>query len=102
MVKKLKITVPIVIHGFSKKQAVANELLASGCYISFGKYLLQNPELESVFKSMPMDRFFLETDTAQQGIEVVYALAARYKGIPMAALQKQINTNFEAVFKTNK
>ncbi|TRX37595.1 TatD family hydrolase [Flavobacterium restrictum] len=102
IVKQLKITVPIVIHGFSKKQALVNELLASGCYISFGKYLLQNPELESVFKSMPMDRFFLETDTAQQGIEVVYALAARYKGIPMAALQQQINTNFEAVFKINK
>ena len=47
---RLQITVPIVIHGFSKKEQLAKQLLDNGFYISFGKYLLLNPELESVFK----------------------------------------------------
>ena len=81
IIKKLKISVPILIHGFSKSEQLAKQLLDNGFYISFGKYLLLNPELELVFKSIPNDRFFLETDTVEKGIEAVYELAAKYKGI---------------------
>jgi TatD DNase family protein len=91
-----------LIHGFSKKEQLAKQLLDNGFYISFGKYLLLNPELESVFKSMPDDRFFLETDTVEEGIQEVYALAAKYKGITIEAIQKQVNSNFETVFKQIK
>ncbi|MES2851968.1 MAG: TatD family hydrolase, partial [Bacteroidota bacterium] len=61
--KKMNITVPMLIHGFSKNAQVAKQLLDNGFYISFGKYLLLNKELETVFKSVPDNRFFLETDT---------------------------------------
>jgi TatD DNase family protein len=97
--KRLKITVPMLIHGFSKNKQVAKELIDNGFYISFGKYLLRNPELETVFQSIPNDRFFLETDTVEEGIEEVYALAARYKNWYMDELQQQIKSNFAAVFK---
>lgn len=99
IIKKLKITVPIVIHGFSKSEQLAKQLLDNGFYISFGKYLLLNPELELVFKSMPNDRFFLETDTVEEGIEAVYELAAKYKGISMEEMQNLVNDNFANVFK---
>jgi len=56
---RLNITVPLLIHGFSKNEQIAKQLIDNGFYISFGKYLLQNPELESVFKSIPYNRFFL-------------------------------------------
>ncbi|TRX32225.1 TatD family deoxyribonuclease [Flavobacterium sp. ZT3R18] len=98
--KRLKITVPMIIHGFSKNKQVAKELIDNGFYISFGKYLLRNPELESVFVSIPNDRFFLETDTVEEGIEEVYALAAQYKKWSMEELRQQIKSNFAAVFKT--
>lgn len=97
--KRLKITVPMLIHGFSKNKQVAKELIDNGFYISFGKYLLRNPELETVFQSIPNDRFFLETDTVEEGIEEVYALAAQYKKWSMDELQQQIKSNFAAVFK---
>ncbi|HKO78511.1 MAG TPA: TatD family hydrolase [Flavobacterium sp.] len=97
--KRLKITVPMLIHGFSKNKQVAKELIDNGFYISFGKYLLRNPELEAVFQSIPNDRFFLETDTVEEGIEEVYALAARYKKWNMDELQQQIKSNFAAVFR---
>jgi TatD DNase family protein len=41
-----------------------------------------NPELESVFKSIPDDKIFLETDTISENIAAVYELAAN-KGISM-------------------
>jgi TatD DNase family protein len=97
--KRLKITAPMIIHGFSKNKQVAKELIDNGFYISFGKYLLRNPELESVFVSIPNDRFFLETDIVEEGIEEVYALAAQYKKWSMDELQQQIKSNFAAVFE---
>ncbi len=96
--KRLNITVPMLIHGFSKNEQVAKQLIDAGFYISFGKYLLRNPELESVFKSIPNDRFFLETDTIEEGIREVYALAAKYKGLDLIELQDIINVNYKTVF----
>jgi TatD DNase family protein len=98
--KKLKISVPFLIHGFSKNEQVAKELLANGCYISFGKYLLRMPQLESVFKNMPNNRFFLETDTDEQTIQEVYELAARYKGLTIPQIQELVTINFSTIFGT--
>ena len=97
--KKMKLTVPCIIHGFSKNEKVAQSLLSNGFYISFGKYLLQNPALEAVFRQVPEDRFFLETDTIQNGIEAVYDLAAKYKNMTVNQLQIEINKNVTTVFK---
>jgi TatD DNase family protein len=96
--KRLKITVPILIHGFSKKEQLAKQLIDAGFYLSFGKSLLENPALESVFKSIPNDRFFLETDTVNEGIQDVYALAAKYKNSDIEYLQHLIEVNYKTVF----
>ena len=96
--KRLKITVPMLIHGFSKKVELAKQLIDNGFYISFGKYLLRNQDLESVFKSIPNNRFFLETDTIEEGIEAVYALASKYKNIGIEELQQLIELNYKTVF----
>lgn len=100
--KKYNPTVPMIIHGFSKSKPLAKQLVEQGFYLSFGKYLLQNPELESVFESVPNDRFFLETDTTSASIETVYEVAARYKKLSAAVIQNQIQHNFNQVFQTNK
>ena len=98
---RLQISVPIIIHGFSKNQQVAKQLIDNGLYLSFGKYLLRNPELESVFQSIPNDRFFLETDTIEETLQEVYILAAKYKNIPIEDLKEIVNSNFNSVFKSN-
>ena len=97
--KKMAISVPMIIHGFSKNKETAEQLIANGFYISFGKYLLRNPELELVFKSIPKERLFLETDTIEEGIEAVYELAAKYRNIELAEMTTIINANFNTVFK---
>jgi len=99
--KRLKISVPMIVHGFSKNEQTAKQLLYNGFYLSFGKYLLRNPELESVFKSIPNDRFFLETDTIEENIADVYALAAKYKNRQLLDLQQQIKLNFKTVFESD-
>jgi len=95
---RLTISVPVVLHGFSKNEQTAQQLIANGCYLSFGKYLLRNPELKSVFLSVPNDRIFLETDTIEETLEEVYALAASYKGITVAEMQAITKANRLKVF----
>ncbi|WP_343694217.1 TatD family hydrolase [Flavobacterium sp.] len=96
--KKLKISVPMIIHGFSKNKQLAEQLIKDGFYISFGKYLLKNPDLKTAFENVPNDRFFLETDTIEEGIEQVYNLAAEYKKLNVKELQDIISSNFKRVF----
>lgn len=96
--KRLKISVPMVIHGFSKNKQIAKELVDNGFYLSFGKYLLRNPEMETVFLSVPNNQFFLETDMIEECIEDVYALASQYKNSTIDELQEIINNNFKKVF----
>ena len=96
--KRLKISVPIVIHGFSKSEQLAKQLIDNGFYLSFGKYLLRNKEMETVFKSIPNDKFFLETDTIEETLEEVYQKAALCKTISVEELQKMVEKNWETVF----
>ena len=103
---RLKISIPMVIHGFSKNEQVAKQLIDNGFYLSFGKYLMQSrsfgTEFEQVFKTIPNDKFFLETDTIEETLKEIYVLAAQYKNIEMTKLQEIINTNYDSVFKNLK
>ncbi len=100
--KKMKISVPLIIHGFSKNSQIANQLIKEGFYISFGKYLLRNPDLKTVFQKIPNDRFFLETDTIDENITEIYDLASEYKELTKKELKEIISSNFEDVFNMNE
>ncbi|MEO8533121.1 MAG: TatD family hydrolase [Flavobacterium sp.] len=96
--KKWKISVPMIIHGFSKNSQIADQLIKEGFYLSFGKYLLRNPELKIVFQKIPNDRFFLETDTVEETIKQVYELASKYKDLNNSELKDVISSTYKAVF----
>lgn len=93
--KQLKLTVPMIIHGFSKNAQVAESLIKNGFYLSFGKYLLLNADLASVLKTIPPNQLFLETDTIEQSIFEVYAKAEEILG---ASIKQQIEDNYYRVF----
>lgn len=97
--KKLNITVPMLIHGFSKNEKIAQQLIDNGFYLSFGKNLVQNSESKPIFQSIPEDKFFLETDTMEQKIQEVYTFAAKYKNVDVSIIQKIIAENYKKVFK---
>lgn len=97
--KKMKINVPMIIHGFSKNNQLAEQLIGAGFYLSFGKYLLKNPDLKSVFQNVPNDRFFLETDTIEESIKQVYELASNYKELKLKELESVISSNYRNAFE---
>ncbi|WP_125720925.1 TatD family hydrolase [Flavobacterium ustbae] len=97
--KNRNIKVPMIIHGFAKNNQLAQQLITAGFHLSFGKYLLKNPDLKAVFQNVPNDRFFLETDTIEESIQEVYDLAAEYKGINIKELQSIISSNYKSVFE---
>lgn len=96
--KRLKVDVPMVVHGFSKNEQVAKQLLDNGFYLSFGKYLLHNPELSEVFAGVPEDRFLLETDMIAETLAEVYDKAATARNMNLDTLTAQVATNFKRIF----
>lgn len=96
--KQLNLQVPMIIHGFSKSVELAEQLIGHGFYLSFGKYLLRNAAVQEVFAAMPENRLFLETDTIDEPISLVYETAARCRGITVPALGGMIESNYNDVF----
>ena len=96
--KEMKIENPMIIHGFSKNEQVAQTLLKNGFYLSFGKYLLRNPDLEKVFIFAPENQILLETDTIEESIYQVYEKAAAIKGISIEEMKAIVFTNFSKIF----
>ena len=96
--REMKIENPMIIHGFSKNEQVAKSLLNNGFYLSFGKYLLRNPDLEKVFTFAPENQILLETDTIEESIYQVYEKAAAIKGISVEEMKTIVFTNFSTIF----
>lgn len=89
---------PMIIHGFSKNEQVAQSLLSNGCYLSFGKYLMRNPDLEKVFTFAPENKILLETDTIEETIFDVYEKTATIKGISIDEMKSIVYQNFISIF----
>lgn len=90
-------SVPMIIHGFNKKKAIADELLCKGFYLSFGKAALQNLSLQHVIKDFPIEKLFLETDDADFDIAELYKKVSELKQISIENLQDQIFENLEKI-----
>jgi TatD DNase family protein len=95
---EMKIENPMIIHGFSKNIHVAQSLLNNGFYLSFGKYLMRNQELEKVLKFAPENKILFETDTIEESIHIVYEKAAAVKEISIAEMKAIVFDNFSRIF----
>ena len=89
--------VPMIIHGFNKKRTIADELLAKGFYLSFGKSVIYQVYLQEILKAVPFNRIFLETDTADFDIVELYYRVAEIKGLSVENLQEIITENFKNI-----
>lgn len=58
---------PWIVHGFRGKPELANQLIKTGLYLSFGEFF--NPD--SVMTT-PIDRILVETDESEMRIEDIY------------------------------
>lgn len=99
--KKSDQRIPWIFHWFNADQQIAGELMRKNCYLSFGHMLFQaKSKAYHVFKSMPPDNLFFETDDAGFTIGEVYAKAAEIRNIAVTELKTQIMNNFGRCFQS--
>ncbi len=97
--KSGKWNVPWLFHWFNSSYEIAMDLIASDCYLSFGRSLLKpNSKNAAVFANLPVERVFLETDDAEASIEDIYYRASEIKAIHVEEMQKKIWVNFNRLF----
>jgi len=94
---KKKAEQAVIIHGFNKKQRIAEDLLKNNFYLSFGKAVLYHLSLQEIVKSTPLDKMFLETDNECFNIEELYSKVSELKGISLDQLNEQILENLDTI-----
>lgn len=100
LLKDKQLKIPVIIHRYSGNRTIADQLIKFGCYLSFGHELFNDrSKVSRVFKTVPEEYIFLETDDSEISIEEVYQKASELRNISIAELQKRIITNFESCFK---
>lgn len=94
------ITSKWIFHGFNANKVIANKLLKyENVYFSFGSALLkERSKTSEVFKALPMNRIFLETDEGNDSIESIYQRAASLLQTEELELKKQLFMNYTEVF----
>jgi len=90
-----------VIHGFRKTRLI-NKFLELGAYLSFGEALLYDELLQEAVKTVPLDRLFLETDTAAIDINLLYEKLAEIKSVSLQAVIDQLFETYLVVFQHGK
>lgn len=88
------------VHGFSRHSQLAKQLIHEGFYLS----LMPVPEVTQKYidlvKSLPIEKFFLETDSMPNTkIENIYLQVAKIKNISTDQLKKQIMQNATLFFR---
>lgn len=99
LLRKCRVDVPVIFHGFNKKQTVAEMLIAEGYFLSFGAAILyEDSGAARTLKEIPAGRFFLETDDAPWPIDSIYAKAAAIRDTSPDSLASLLHDNFIKVF----
>jgi len=102
ILKKEKPEIPVIIHRYSGNSTTAGELLKFNCYFSFGHELFnEKSKVPKVFKKIPLETVFLETDDAAKDIKEIYMKAAELKEISLEKIKLTIFENFQKCFKIN-
>jgi TatD DNase family protein len=92
--KILNVKVPMIIHGFNKKEELGKQLLAKGFLLSFGSSVLkQNSSAARLIKDT--NDFFLETDDAEVSIQEIYQAVAEIKKCSVDELKALIFGNWK-------
>lgn len=97
-VKKVRPNVPIIIHGFNKKERIFDDLEKEGFYFSFGAHILnkQSPAYQ-IIQKINSNRFFLETDDKEISIKKVYEQASFLRNTKLSNTLAQILENLQNI-----
>jgi len=96
--RKLKPTVPWLVHGFRGSIELANQLIARGFWLSFWYDFILRSESSGLIRSVSQEKIFVETDGADIKIQNIYLKVADDLSIPLDAFKILINRNFVNFF----
>ncbi|MBN1131573.1 MAG: TatD family hydrolase [Bacteroidales bacterium] len=92
--------VPMVVHGYKGGPQMVRELVRAGFLVSFGEAITgRHGKVKEALRSVPADRFFLETDESERDIREIYRVASEIRQIPVEALCFQMLENARYNFK---
>lgn len=94
--KEIKVSAPLIVHGFNKNEELGRQLLDNGFYLSFGKAIL-NAGSGAAALLKHTDLFFLETDEADYSIQEIYQAAANLKNCSVEELKALIFANWKKI-----
>ena len=97
ILKANKNKVPVVFHGFNKKETIALSLVKEGYYLSFGKAILKE-NTQNLLNKIPADKIFFETDDDTITIEEIYSTAEKTLSVNTESLQMTIKKNAIKLF----
>lgn len=96
--KNLKPEKPWLVHGFRGKKELALQLIKRGMYLSFWFDFVLRPESAELFRSLPKNRIFLETDGADVDIRKIYKKVAADLALDVDELKNIIFDNYNLMF----
>lgn len=96
--KKLKPGMHWMIHGFRGKTRQAQQLLSKGFWLSIWFEYALRPESRELFKNLPIERFFLETDGADVDIRDIYNKVSTDLEISSDSLRSAMIINYKSFF----
>jgi TatD DNase family protein len=97
--KEYRNSTPWIIHGFNASQAIAEECIKIGIFISLSQRLFRNPEkAQKVVKAVPLSMVFAETDDDSMPIQEVYKSISNLYDLSELELKNIIFKNFSGVF----
>ena len=100
LIKKYPNHSPWIFHGYTGNLRIAKELIKHGAFLSFGHHLLsETSKAAEVFKEIPLEYIFFETDEWEGTIEQIYIQASEIKEMALIDLRDRIYENFLRICK---
>jgi TatD DNase family protein len=100
--KEGKSGVPWIIHGYRENLETTLSLIKHDFYFSVGDQLLKDKTKHDIFRSIPIERLFLETDDRDITISEIYSITAQILKLDEKELAQIVASNFKTVFGEDK
>jgi TatD DNase family protein len=100
--RRLRPVQPWLVHGFRGKPELAKQLISRGMFLSFWFDFAIRDGSSALFRQLPRDRIFLETDGAPLSIRDLYKKVSADLEISGEALKERIYLNFNTLFNIHQ
>jgi TatD DNase family protein len=97
--KRLKPSLPWLVHGFRGNKDLAAQLISKNMFLSFWFNFIIRSEAAKLIKSLPHERIFLETDSSGVDIKDIYTKVSADLDITVDKFKKVIYKNYYDFFR---